>query len=649
MSQTPHARDRTAPWYSIPAREIVTVEHPCVVKNIDKGIETLSGNGGIPRLLNPPRQDSSINLFLSPEDGMSRPLSSICNPANNILLKITVPKRTGRKRKRGSDEPFTNDLNDVEEASEPASPTTSRSSATVPSRALNARALLRRLQDNVGKYEVEAIGCVERMHNFRGMPDFVYSTISSPFMTKFRENVLPFRYDKLKEFQFDMTKGSTSNVDIIPPPALSRGDAPFNYLYRQNPTVKQSIGPSGEITTTNTQQIVKVLTHLVACDVPSVPTAPRENCPPIHTLDKPLQETIAILQSLFETRPAWTRRGLRNHLTTNEQKYALRLAVPYVGYIFRSGPWRDAIVKFGHDPRLHPSSCVYQTFMFRTLPSSITEQLENDHAGTPAPRNTSTTTSVSTRRKTLPRASATSTGGDQSAATRPSHIFTGQAPLPRDGKMWMICDITDPILARLLKPPAPPPSPSPSSEAPSPSPSPILAACDILSSGWYGNVTLAVAKTIMRAKIQHMLEHGTTPAAAMEEDFLPLLEFPARVGGDEEVGRKCAIGPGAAGGGGRRVSSRCMALAAEVRAMVRGAPGRKVFLERGRGVVMVVMVMMEGVGRMGVEGRGLSGRMRLEGWEGRTRMKVKGRRRWASLERRRGRKRKRREREKAMM
>ncbi|OJD26837.1 hypothetical protein ACJ73_01772, partial [Blastomyces percursus] len=396
MSQPPHARDRTSPWYSIPAREIVTVEHPCVVKNLDKGIETLNGNGGIPRasrnkspppfsqhILNPPRQDASIDLFLSLEDGMSRPLSSTCNPANNILLKITVPKRTGRKRKRGSDEPFTDDLNDVEEASEPASSVTGRSSATAPSRALNARALLRRLQDNVGKYEVEPIGCVERMHNFRGMPDFVYSTISSPFMTKFRENILPFRYDKLKEFQFDMTKGTTSNVDIIPPPALSRGDVPFNYLYRQNPTVKQSIGPSGEIKTTNTQQIVKVLTHLVACDVPSVPTAPRENCPPIHTLDKTLQETIAILQSLFETRVAWTRRGLRNHLTTTEQKYALRLAVPYVGYIFRSGPWRDAIVKFGHDPRLRPSSCVYQTFMFRTLPSSITEQLENDNDGTP--------------------------------------------------------------------------------------------------------------------------------------------------------------------------------------------------------------------------------------------------------------------------
>ncbi|KGQ00939.1 hypothetical protein PAAG_12366 [Paracoccidioides lutzii Pb01] len=122
MSQPVRSRDRNAPWYSIPAREIVSVEHPCFVKNIDKAIETLDGKSGISRaskpnsytlnnphipIINPPRQDASANLFLSPEDGMSRPLSSTCNSANNVLLKITLPRRTGRKRKRGSNEPFT--------------------------------------------------------------------------------------------------------------------------------------------------------------------------------------------------------------------------------------------------------------------------------------------------------------------------------------------------------------------------------------------------------------------------------------------------------------------------------------------------------------------------------------------------------------
>ncbi|KAK2794585.1 tau 95 subunit of transcription factor TFIIIC [Onygenales sp. PD_12] len=560
MSKPRTSRDRSAPWYPIPAREIVSVEHPCVVKNIDKGIQTLDGSSGISKILNPPRNDASANLYLRPEDGMARPLSSTCNQANNVLLKITVPKRTGRKRKRGSSEPF-GDQDGAARDSSAASPTPT------------ARDLGRRLKDNVGKYEIEAVGKVERMHVFRGMPDFVYSTTASPFMTQFREKILPFEYEKLKQYQFDMSKGATSNVDIIPPPALSRGDVPFNYLYRQNPTVKQSIGPSGEITTTNTQQVTKVLTHLVAYDVATVPSAPRENCPPIPTLDKTLQETIAALNHLFEKRVAWTRRGLRNSLPTNEQKYALRLAVPYVGYIFRSGPWRDAIIRFGHDPRTDPGSCIYQTFMFRLMPSTTTEQAENNNNNNHSPpppdgaAGTGTiTTSISNRRHTIPRLpSISDTTTTPSTNQTQTHLFTGRPPLARDGKMWMICDITDPLLARILAPPTPPATGT--------------LECDIASSGWYGNVILAIAKTVMRAKIQHLLEHNRQ----MDDgDFLPLLEFPERVGGDEEIGR-VLVCKGRGGGVGVGVGARSVQLATEVRAMVRGAPGWKGVRREGGG------------------------------------------------------------------
>lgn len=105
---------------------------------------------------------------------MSRPLSSTCNPANNILLKITVPKRTGRKRKRGSNEPFTSTDHDAAEGDCGSI----SSNPPLPSRALSARALLRRLQDSVGKYEVEAVGRIERMHVFRGM--FLHAQTEHP-------------------------------------------------------------------------------------------------------------------------------------------------------------------------------------------------------------------------------------------------------------------------------------------------------------------------------------------------------------------------------------------------------------------------------------------------------------------------------------
>lgn len=34
---------QTAPWLPIPSRAISAVEHPCIIKNIDKGIASLGG------------------------------------------------------------------------------------------------------------------------------------------------------------------------------------------------------------------------------------------------------------------------------------------------------------------------------------------------------------------------------------------------------------------------------------------------------------------------------------------------------------------------------------------------------------------------------------------------------------------------------
>lgn len=37
----------TAPWFTIPSREFVNVEHPCVVQNVDRAIESLQRGSGI--------------------------------------------------------------------------------------------------------------------------------------------------------------------------------------------------------------------------------------------------------------------------------------------------------------------------------------------------------------------------------------------------------------------------------------------------------------------------------------------------------------------------------------------------------------------------------------------------------------------------
>ncbi|EIT77135.1 RNA polymerase III transcription factor IIIC subunit-domain-containing protein [Aspergillus flavus] len=517
---------RTAPSYPIPSRRIVTVEHPAIIKNVDKAIDTLRGNTGISKILNPPKADSPANLYLRPEDPMSRPIQSTSLPSNNILLKVTVPRRTGRKRKRGSDEPFT------------GVPVSTLGPEFQPRR--SARELLRSLSDNVGRYQIEPVGLVSRTHVFRGMPDFAFSSTGSSFSNRFREQILPFDYEKMKQFNLDMAKGMSSNVDIIPPPSFSQGDIPFTYAYRQNQAVRQSIDSSGNITTVNTQKSTKVLTHLVSYDVPEVPSKPNENTPPLETQDATLRETVAIIRDLFDKRPAWTRRGLRNHLSTIEQRYALRLAIPYVGYIMRSGPWRDAIIKFGHDPRTSPDYRPYQTVMFRILPKEA-DVARDGYAG---------------RRHAVPRLNEPVT--DPSTDLRSNtHIFTGQLPLPLDGRMWMFCDITDPLLRSIV---------FPAEEAPGF----IRETCDTISDGWYGSGTLAKLKLIMRHKILGLIEERIPD----DQDFARILSFPDYAT-PENVNTAFTLDASV-------VSTKELTMATEIRAMIKGTPSWRESTNQGQ-------------------------------------------------------------------
>ncbi|GAB1192939.1 hypothetical protein APSETT444_002140 [Aspergillus pseudonomiae] len=508
---------RTAPFYPIPPRRIVSVEHPAIIKNVDKAIDTLQGNTGISKILNPPKADTPAYLYLRPEDAMSRPIQSTSLPSNNILLKVTVPRRTGCKRKRGSDEPFT------------GVPVSTLGPEFQPRR--SARELLRSLRDNVGKYQIEPVGLVNRTHVFRGMPDFVFSSTGSSFANRFREHILPFDYEKMKQFNLDMAKGMSSNVDIIPPPSFSQGDIPFTYAYRQNQAVRQSIDSSGNITTVNTQKPTKVLTHLVSYDVAEVPSKPNENTPPLETQDATLQETVAIIRDLFEKRPAWTRRGLRNNLRTIEQRYALRLAIPYVGYIMRSGPWRDAIIKFGHDPRTSPDYRRYQTVMFRILPREA-DVARDGYAG---------------RRHAVPRLNEPAAADPSTDLKSDTHIFTGQLPLPLDGRMWMFCDITDPLLRSIV---------FPAEEAPGF----IRETCDTVSDGWYGGGTLAKLKLIMRHKILGLIEERIPE----DQDFARILSFPDYAT-PENVNTAFTLDASV-------VSNRELTMATEIRAMIKGTP-----------------------------------------------------------------------------
>ena len=188
------------------------------------------------------------------------------------------------------------------------------------------------------------------------------------------------------------------------------------------------VDPSGNAIVANVQISRKIWGQIVPFNVPEVPTAPAADLPPVETLEHVLQRLVASARRVMEERPIFTRRALINSIPGSDWDEAgpnsAKRIYQYCGYSFSSGPWRDAIVRFGVDPRKDPSCRMYQTLMF---------QLENE------PRDN--------------RAKYVRTQNDRSKTEqvrqKTSHHFDGKT-VSRDGKVWQVCDISDPLLGRVL-------------------------------------------------------------------------------------------------------------------------------------------------------------------------------------------------------
>ena len=101
---------------------------------------------------------------------MSASLTSANVYTNNVLLHVTVPKRTGRKRKRGSAEWF--DADDSKSGQLlPEGLTNGVSQDRSTSTASNVGRLSRSLLDNSQAYAVKTIGLIDQTHRFRGKPE----------------------------------------------------------------------------------------------------------------------------------------------------------------------------------------------------------------------------------------------------------------------------------------------------------------------------------------------------------------------------------------------------------------------------------------------------------------------------------------------
>lgn len=491
-----------APRLTVPEERIISVEHPCVVKNVEKAIDMLGGSAAIAQVVQE-GSDKTFSLSFRPQDPTSKTIIANRKLANNVLLKISVPRRTGRKRKRGSDDPWTEDL-------------------TGPAPKKDATYLVNSMADNVGSYKVTALSTIPSMHMWRSMPDFVYSTSNIKILQDAKDALLSQHYPAIKTFEIPHTYG-IEDTTTLPPPIWSNQNIPNSYTYRQNPSVKISHDPiTGRHVIGNTQAPPKTYTHQIAWDDVEYPTAVMPGIIPLEEQTPLNQETVAALQVLFEERPVWSRRALLNCLPSSLSAFnVVRFCLGYVSYAIRSGPWRDTLVRLGVDPRKDPKYRVYQTIMLQLVPRS--NQLA--FAAGVTPRKTS---SYKPRRKVTPQGTGEAPSLPTSARTEKlkllesrkafqrkwtgsdnahSHIFDGQSPLPPDGKVWQLCDLTDPQLAALRDIPE----------------LHIRAACETRYFGWYENGTNAKIRVALKAKVEALAE-GKILEPELLEGFLKLPE-----------------------------------------------------------------------------------------------------------------------------
>lgn len=165
--------------------------------------------------------------------------------------------------------------------------------------------------------------------------------------------------------------------------------------------------------------------HFIDPQDESVPLGPKPTMPPEHTLSPYVRSIIAAIKEELEYRPIITRHILYNKIGWDKRDI-IREAAVYCGYFFTSGPWREALIEWGLDPRKDPFYRRYQTVSFTTFlktGQSRSMQAWDRHVRDLAQLS----------REEL----------------QTQHIFDG-VTASRTGNIFHFCDITDPLLRKIL-------------------------------------------------------------------------------------------------------------------------------------------------------------------------------------------------------
>lgn len=366
---------------------VTAVEFPLIIKNESKAINMIGGKEKLSKVINNANNDSTVggvtngngatssggndtifdDNFLElrlRNDPFHHPLPSLLTNKEKILLKISIPKRSLPKEYFENNDDFA----------------------------------VRELIGNESiNYKVQPIAIINRTFLFKTMNDFQVSTKNNPIVQEFNKlnstknfnEIQGFfdKYDQLTDLNdyFDTNSTENTNHNLPPPPLFSNIRLPFDFRYQKNRYTTVMKDEHGETKVVAKKKSMKIYSQIIEFsstkDVPNSPApelveeyvsllqiekeiVEHGNSKLLQSKEYILLQCIRELKKLFEMKPIWLRKHI-DDVMPSEYKYSIKRALPFISYIYKSGPWRFCNILYEVDPRTDKSFWKYQCEYFR--------------------------------------------------------------------------------------------------------------------------------------------------------------------------------------------------------------------------------------------------------------------------------------------
>jgi general transcription factor 3C polypeptide 5 (transcription factor C subunit 1) len=426
--------------HSLDIPHVSCIEFPLKVKEVDRALRMVGGKDAVVKAC---QDENSSPLELRFTNNVyEHPVNAKLNCNEQILVKISVPKMALQKNNG------------------------------------NVQKTLKELHAAHGKtIHVTPLAIINKTFRFREMSDFQYQTKSSTFTNKINDSIHSLNYTNMKKLDFEedsqpWSKGPDGRFDLPPPPRFSSIPLPFNYHYKKNAA---TVMKEGKLMIKNRH--IKLHSTIIKWD-DETPNEPSDELKQQlkffeqnsqNIIYKDILETITLIKTLFETKPIWIRKHLEAVLPIH-LKQCLRYALPQVSYTYTKGPWRQAYIKFGVDPKSSVEYGKYQTEGFR----------------------------VPGFKKSIPR------GFMSEVSNGVSYIFKFNGDEMPHSLYFQLENLTDVQVQLLL------------------SKAKVRTECDF-HDGWYDNVTMARVRRLMRYKLRCLMD-GTPMVESKIDFFMNKLE-----------------------------------------------------------------------------------------------------------------------------